>query len=56
MPLNDPKYVGGFGSAHPQGMNAAFGDGSVRFLSTSVSLPMLQALINRQDGQLTQQP
>jgi len=56
MPLNDPKYVGGFGSNHPQGMNAAFGDGSVRFLSSSVPQSMLQALIHRKDGKLTQQP
>ncbi|WP_254507000.1 DUF1559 family PulG-like putative transporter [Anatilimnocola floriformis] len=56
LPLNDPKYVGGFGSTHPQGMNAAFGDGSVRFLSSTLTLPMLQALINRRDGQLAQQP
>ena len=56
MPLNDPKYVGGFGSQHPQGMNAAFGDGSVRFLSSSVAHSLLQAFINRQDGLVAQQP
>ena len=55
-PLNDPKYVGGFGSAHPQGMNAAYGDGSVRFLSSTVQQSTLQALIHRKDGKLAQQP
>lgn len=55
-PFNDPQYVGGFASAHPQGMNAACGDGSVRFLSSSVSHAMLQALIHRKDGKLAQVP
>lgn len=55
-PLNDPKYVGGFASAHPQGMNAAFGDGSVRFLSSTVSHAMFQTLIHRKDGKLAQVP
>jgi prepilin-type N-terminal cleavage/methylation domain-containing protein/prepilin-type processing-associated H-X9-DG protein len=55
-PFNDPKYVGGFASAHPQGMNAAFGDGSVRFLSSTVSHQMLQTLIHRKDGKLAQVP
>jgi prepilin-type processing-associated H-X9-DG protein len=55
-PLNDPQYVGGFASAHPQGMNVAFGDGSVRFLSSTVSHPMFQSLIHRKDGKLAQVP
>lgn len=55
-PFNDPQYVGGFSSAHPQGMNAAFGDGSVRFLSSTVSQGMLQSLIHRKDGKLAQAP
>lgn len=55
-PLNNPQYVGGFASSHPVGMNAAFGDGSVRFISESMPQPMFQALINRKDGKLAQAP
>ncbi len=55
-PLNDPKYVGGFASAHPQGMNTAFGDGSVRFLSSTISHAMFQSLVHRKDGKLAHAP
>ncbi len=55
-PLNDPLYVGGFGSWHKLGVNCAFGDGSVRFVTDNVSPTTLQALINRKDGKLAQQP
>jgi prepilin-type N-terminal cleavage/methylation domain-containing protein/prepilin-type processing-associated H-X9-DG protein len=55
--------VGGYGggnygnniplnSAHPGGCNSAFGDGSVRFLSESVPLDVLQLLARRNDGQI----
>lgn len=54
--LNDPKYVGGFGSWHPTGANVAFGDGSVRLINSNVSPAVLQALINRKDGKLVQTP
>ena len=54
--LNDPKYVGGFGSWHPIGANVAFGDGSVRLINNNVSPAVLQALINRKDGKLVQAP
>ena len=39
-----------FGSAHPAGMNAVFGDGSVRFLRYGLSEPVLTALGDRRDG------
>jgi prepilin-type N-terminal cleavage/methylation domain-containing protein/prepilin-type processing-associated H-X9-DG protein len=45
-------YVGGFGSYHPGGVNFAFGDGSVRFISDSIELAILQQLANRADGKL----
>jgi prepilin-type N-terminal cleavage/methylation domain-containing protein/prepilin-type processing-associated H-X9-DG protein len=51
-PYNNPLYVGGFGSQHPGGANIAWGDGSVYFLSDSISLPVLQQLGHRADGGL----
>lgn len=36
---------------HPGGVNAAFGDGSVHFLSNTVNLLTFQRLGNRKDGQ-----
>ncbi|MCS6897040.1 MAG: DUF1559 domain-containing protein [Nitrospira sp.] len=39
-----------FGSAHPNGMNALFGDGSVRFLRYSVNLSVFNAIGGRDDG------
>jgi prepilin-type N-terminal cleavage/methylation domain-containing protein/prepilin-type processing-associated H-X9-DG protein len=49
----DPSiYVGGFSSRHPGGANAAFGDGSVRFLKSSISPKILRRLGNRADGEL----
>jgi prepilin-type processing-associated H-X9-DG protein len=54
--LNDPKYVGGFGSFHRTGCNVAFGDGSVRLIADNVAPAVLQALINRKDGKLARVP
>jgi len=47
-----PLAVGGFASDHPGGGNFAMGDGSVRFISESISITIYQQLGNRQDGQL----
>ncbi len=44
--------VGGFGSHHPGGCNAAFGDGSVRFIKSSVGPAILRLLANRADGEI----
>jgi prepilin-type N-terminal cleavage/methylation domain-containing protein/prepilin-type processing-associated H-X9-DG protein len=44
--------VGGFGSFHPGGVNFAFTDGHVIFVSESMSLEVLQQLANRADGKL----
>jgi prepilin-type N-terminal cleavage/methylation domain-containing protein/prepilin-type processing-associated H-X9-DG protein len=44
--------VGGFSSAHPGGTNFAFGDGSVKFLKTTISPRIFQLLANRNDGEM----
>jgi len=57
LPKNDdPLVSGGFASAHPGGMNCVLADGSVRFLSFNVDEKTLQAMGNRQDGQLIELP
>ena len=45
-------YVGGFNSAHTDGANFLFGDGAVRFISSTIDLGVLQQLANRADGKL----
>ncbi|MDX2035892.1 MAG: DUF1559 domain-containing protein [Isosphaeraceae bacterium] len=47
-----PDPVGGFSSRHPGGANFLFGDGSVRFMKSTVSPSVYQRLANRNDGQL----
>ena len=50
---SDPDMVvGGFGSSHPGGANFLFGDGSVKFLKSSISGRVLRRLGNREDGDL----
>jgi prepilin-type processing-associated H-X9-DG protein len=44
--------VGGFESQHPSGVNFAFGDGSLRFISDTVDMQVYQRLGHRADGQL----
>jgi prepilin-type processing-associated H-X9-DG protein len=45
------RFVGGYASRHPGGANTAFGDGSVRFLKSSISAGVLRLLGNRADGE-----
>jgi prepilin-type processing-associated H-X9-DG protein len=47
-----PLAVGGFSSSHAAGVNFAFGDGSVRFISDDISAGLLGRLANRADGQI----
>ena len=45
-------FVGGYSSRHPGGGNFTFGDGSVRFLKTSITANVLKLLANRRDGEI----
>jgi len=51
-PAQAIPLVGGFNSRHPGGSNFAFGDGSVRYLKTSISAITYSRLANRADGNL----
>ena len=49
----DAKFrVGGFGSRHPGGANFAMGDGSVRFLKSTISAAVFAAVGNRHDEEM----
>jgi prepilin-type processing-associated H-X9-DG protein len=50
-PKAQPSLLGA-GSSHPGGFNAAFGDGSVRFLKSSINLNVFKALITRNGGEV----
>ena len=45
-----PLY--GAGSVHPSGFNAAFVDGAVRFIKTTIDPQVLRALITRAGGEV----
>jgi len=46
----------GAGSDHPGGFNALFGDGSVRFLKSTINVQTFKALITRAGGEVVAQP
>jgi prepilin-type processing-associated H-X9-DG protein len=48
-------YYDYWGSAHPAGFNTAMADGSVRLIKYTITLPVLQTLANRADGQVVDQ-
>jgi prepilin-type processing-associated H-X9-DG protein len=50
--MGTAEFVGGFGSRHPGGSNFLFGDGSVRFIKSSLSVLVYQHLANRADGEV----
>jgi len=45
------RFVGGFSSNHAGGANFLFGDGSVRFMKSSINATVFQLLGNRADGE-----
>lgn len=49
--IGTPLWVGGFGSHHPGGAQFAVGDGSVRFISQTISATSLSQAARRSDGQ-----
>jgi prepilin-type N-terminal cleavage/methylation domain-containing protein len=51
-PPTSPFFVGGFGSRHPGGCLIAFGDGSVRLMTSGASAKVLKQLGHRSDGEL----
>jgi prepilin-type processing-associated H-X9-DG protein len=50
--MNAKPSLYGAGSPHPGGFNAAFADGSVRFLKNSINFQVLKALITRAGGEV----
>ena len=53
LPWNYGHY---FGSAHPSGINMAYGDGSVHFVSFNVSQDVFNKLGDRRDGNVIDPP
>jgi prepilin-type N-terminal cleavage/methylation domain-containing protein/prepilin-type processing-associated H-X9-DG protein len=45
-------FVGGFGGHHPGGFNAAFADGSTRFVTETVDPAVWRLVGNRSDGEM----
>lgn len=52
-PAINGYYCQGYGSFHTGGANFCFGDGSVRFLSTGISITELTKLATRNKGEIT---
>ena len=47
----DPFFVGGFASAHPGLVSFLVGDGSVRYMKTTIAPRVMQRLTHRADGE-----
>ncbi|MGC8638270.1 MAG: DUF1559 domain-containing protein [Isosphaeraceae bacterium] len=54
-PLVIPRSLYGAGSPHPGGFNAAFCDGSVRFIKNTINRLTFKALITRNGGEVIRQ-
>ncbi|MBC7352258.1 MAG: DUF1559 domain-containing protein [Thermogutta sp.] len=52
LPFNPDNPLDGLGHAHPGGFNAAFVDGSVRFISANVDPEVFRRLITIADGEV----
>jgi prepilin-type processing-associated H-X9-DG protein len=52
IPFNPNAPLPELGGFTPDGFNAAFADGSVRFLKKSINSNVLQALITRDGGEV----
>jgi len=52
--IQDPLYVGGFGSRHPGGANFVVVNGAIRFISVTIERKVFEHLGNRADGDLMQ--
>jgi len=50
--VSPATYVGGIGAMHGAGLNFAFADGAVRFLSESTDSKILMKIAHRKDGEL----
>ena len=50
--VSPASFVGGVGAMHSAGINIAFGDGAVRFISESTDSKILMKLAHRKDGEL----
>ena len=53
-PRSVPTFVGGFASQHPGGANFAMGDGSTRFIATTITMTIYRQLGHRADGELVE--
>jgi prepilin-type processing-associated H-X9-DG protein len=52
IPIDTPAPIQGFGSFHAGGFNAAFADGSIKFIKISVNPAVLRALLTRDGGEV----
>jgi prepilin-type processing-associated H-X9-DG protein len=52
IPFDTSQPHHGFGSQHPGGFNAAFVDGSVRFIKRTINPPILDSMLTRDGGEV----
>lgn len=54
IPFNPDQPLGELGGFSPQGWNVGLADGSVRFMSKAIDHVLLQAMITKAGGEVTQ--